>query len=427
MLVIGAGGREHAIAWRLAQDGHVVTSSPGNAGMDATGAERVTLDLSDQRSVVDQVKQSRVDMVVIGPEQPLADGLADRLTQAGIKTFGVGREAARLEGSKSFAKEVMVAAGVPTGDHALFDDADAALRYLDGVDGPVVVKADGLAAGKGVTVATDRDEAAAAVLRCLVDRSFGEAGELVLIEECLRGYEISMIALADEQTIVPLAPAQDFKRAGDGDTGPNTGGMGCYSPVPHFGDELVELAMERVLRPTLKELARRGIVFRGVIYAGLMMTDDGPKVLEFNCRFGDPETQAILPRLRGGFSDALEATADGRLSEIDIEWSTESCVDVVLASQGYPGAYPTGLPISGCDEASSREGVSLFHAGTESDDRGIVTSGGRVINVSALGGDLSEARTRAYGAVTALSFKGMHYRTDIAESAASLVAAGERS
>ncbi|MGH2711912.1 MAG: phosphoribosylamine--glycine ligase, partial [Actinomycetota bacterium] len=416
VLLVGGGGREHALAWKLAQSPSVekLIAAPGNAGISAV-AESRPVEATDVPGLVELAKKDSVDLVVVGPEAPLVEGLVDRLQENGVVAFGPRAEGALIEGSKVWAKELCISLGIPTARSETFDDAAAADRYLETLSPPYVVKAEGLAAGKGVTVATSRDEAVAAVNAALVDRAFGDAGDRVLIEEFLDGREVSALALTDGETVVPLAPAQDFKRAGDGDTGPNTGGMGAYSPVPFVDEPIWQRISAEILEPVVAGLRDRGIRYRGVLYAGLMLTSEGPKVLEFNCRFGDPETQAIIPRLDSDLAELLLSTAEGRLEEAKVSWRPEACVTVVLASGGYPGSYETGVSIDGLEEAAAVGGVTMFHAGTTLRDGRVVTAGGRVLAVSALGKGLAEARDRAYRAASLISFEGMHHRMDIAK------------
>ena len=420
VLLVGGGGREHALAWNLAESPSVdgLIAAPGNAGIEEIADCRpVTAD--DVAGLVELAGRELVDLVVVGPEAPLVAGLVDELDARGISAFGPTAAGARIEGSKVWAKELCVALGLPTARSETFTDAREAERYLAEMTPPYVVKAEGLAAGKGVTVAATREEAIAALQAALVERRFGDAGARVLVEEFLEGREVSALALTDGETVIPLAPAQDFKRASDGDAGPNTGGMGAYSPVPFVDEPLWTTIVEQILEPAVRGLRDRGIRYRGVLYAGLMLTADGPKVLEFNCRFGDPETQAIVPRLDSDLAELLAASATGTLGDAKVMWRPEPCVTVILASGGYPEAYETGVPIEGIEEASALKDVRVFHSGTARQEGRVVTAGGRVLAVSALGKDLAEARARAYEAVSLISFKGMHHRTDIAKEAAS--------
>lgn len=418
ILVVGGGGREHALAWKLRRDtpGARLFCAPGNAGTAALG-ENLAIGAEDLDGLLNWARRERPDLTVVGPEAPLCAGLADRFRAEGLAVFGPSAAAARIEGSKRFAKEIMRAAGVPTADYAAFSDLSAALAHVRSRGAPLVVKADGLAAGKGVTVCATVAEAEQAVREALERGAFGAAGREVLIEECLVGEEASILALVDGERIAPLASSQDHKRVGDGDRGPNTGGMGAYSPAPVVGESDWPAIRSRILEPTVAELRRRGIEYRGVLYAGLMFTANGPRVLEFNCRFGDPETQAILPRWDGDLGAALLACAAGRLDPASIRWRPEACVTVVMAAAGYPGAYRKGDPIEGLEEAARLPGVTVFHAGTRLADGRVVTAGGRVLNVTALGAGIREARDRAYAAVERIRFEGAHFRRDIAERA----------
>jgi len=415
--VVGSGGREHALLAALAQSPEVdrLFAVPGNAGT-AEMAENVPgVGATDAAALAGFAEDRRVDLTIIGPEQPLVAGVADELLDRGLPVFGPTAAAARIEGSKAFAKEVMAAAGVPTARSETFTDPDAAVAALDDFGPPWVVKADGLAAGKGVTVTGDHAAARAAVEAALVGRVHGEAGRTILLEEFLEGPEASVFAVTDGRTVLPLAPARDHKRVGDGDTGPNTGGMGAFSPLPDVDDDLVEEIRRTVLEPTVAELARRGARYQGLLYAGLTLTPAGPRVLEFNCRFGDPETQVILPRMTSDLADLAWAAVEGTLSGCKVSWDPRPCVTVVLASGGYPGSYRTGLEIEGLAAAAARPGVNLFHAGTSLDPAGRVrTAGGRVLGVTALGDDLADARARAYQAAELIRFDRVHYRRDIA-------------
>ena len=415
VLVVGSGGREHALAWAIARDPSAeVHAAPGNAGIEEV-ARRHDVRAEDLDGVVALVEREGIELTVVGPEAPLAAGLADRLEERGHRVFGPGAAGARLEGSKAWAKELCRRHGIPTPRAEMFDDVDEAVAFLDTMDPPYVVKADGLAAGKGVAICASREDAVQALKERLVDRAFGEAGATVLVEEHVTGREVSALALTDGETILPLMLAQDFKRARDGDEGPNTGGMGAYSPVP-FVDDGSEI--RALLERTLEALRAEGIAYRGVIYAGLMLTADGPRVLEYNCRFGDPETQAVVPRIGSDLLEALTACAEGRLGEVELTARPEACVTVVAASGGYPGEYETGVEIRGVPEAAMLDDVVVFHAGTEREDGRLVAAGGRVLAVSALGEDLAAARRHAYDALSLISFDGMHYRTDIAKEAA---------
>ena len=418
VLVIGSGGREHALVWKLAYDSGCpeLFCMPGNAGTAAL-ATNVPIAAEAVDEITEWARVNRPDLTVIGPEAPLCAGLTDKLEALGLRVFGPNRAAAELEGSKTFAKTIMESAGVPTAAAAAFTDSEAALAYIDQQGGNVVIKADGLAAGKGVTVCDTREQAEAAIRESLDEAVFGVAGGRVLIEERLEGEEASILALVDGERTLMLAASQDHKRALDGDRGPNTGGMGAYSPAPVITDAHWPIIHERVFEPVLAELKRRGIVYKGVLYAGLMMTEDGPKVLEFNCRFGDPETQAILPRIEGDLLPALEACVDGKLTPDLIRWRPEACVCVVMASGGYPGPYKKGIPITGLAAADAADDTVVFHAGTMLQADKVVTAGGRVLGVTALGADLRSAVDRAYAAVRTIQFSGAAYRTDIAAKA----------
>jgi phosphoribosylamine---glycine ligase len=415
--VVGSGGREHALLATLARSPDVerLFAVPGNAGTAEVAENVPGVSVTDGSGLAGFAEGNRIDLTVVGPEQPLVAGVADELLDRGLAVFGPTAAAARIEGSKAFAKEVMAAAGVPAARSETFTDPDAAIAAMDDFGPPWVVKADGLAAGKGVTVTADPAAARAAVEAALVGRVHGEAGATILLEEHLEGPEASVFAVTDGRTVLPLAPARDHKRVGDGDTGPNTGGMGAFSPLPDVDDDLVEQVRRTVLEPTVAELARRGARYQGLLYAGLTLTAAGPRVLEFNCRFGDPETQAILPRMTSDLADLAWAAAEGTLAGSKVSWDPRACVTVVLASGGYPGSYRTGLEVEGLAAAAARPGVHLFHAGTARDPAGRVrTAGGRVLGVTALGDDLADARARAYQAAALVRFDGVHYRRDIA-------------
>jgi len=414
VLVVGGGGREHALVRGLRRSGRIgrLFCAPGNAGI-AADAHIVPLAADDLPGLLAFVETENIDLTVVGPEAPLVAGLADLLRDTGHVVFGPGKAGAKLEGSKAFAKEVMEAAGVPTAASALFTDYQLARDYVHQVGTPVVVKADGLAAGKGVIVALTMEEAEAALVECFVDRRFGAAGDVVLVEEFLSGEELSLLAVVSGRQILPLAPAQDYKRALDGDAGPNTGGMGSYSPVPAVDESLSAGLVEVVVRPTVEEIARRGIDFRGVLYAGLMLTPRGPKVLEFNCRFGDPETQALLPRLRSDLLELLWCAARGERLP-DAVWAEGPAVGVVMASRGYPASSSKDDVITGLEEAARVPGVEVLHSGTALKDGRMVTAGGRVLTVTAVGASFAEARRLAYEGVRHITFDGALHRTDIA-------------
>ena len=417
VLIVGGGGREHALAWKIAQSPKVTAlfCAPGNPGT-AQVATNVNLQADDLDGLLQFALDQSIDLTVVGPEQPLVLGLADRFQEKRLKIFGPSAKAAQLEGSKAFSKNLMQKYGIPTAAYAAFDHADAARAYLKG-KGPQVVKADGLAAGKGVFVCADEAGAVDAVRRIMNDKIFGESGNRIIIEERLEGQEVSLLAFTDGTTVLPMEVAQDHKPAFDGDTGPNTGGMGACSPAPVFTPELKQQVIDRVMLPAVNGMRAEGIPYQGVLYAGLMITADGPKVLEFNARFGDPETQPIMMRMDSDIVPVLEACANGTLDTCSLEWKPGAAVCVVMASEGYPGSYDKGRPISGLDQADSLPGVSVFHAGTKQDGDIIVTNGGRVLGVTALGGNVQMAIVKAYQAVGKIKWPGVHYRTDIGQKA----------
>ena len=413
VLIVGSGGREHALAWKVAQSEKVekVYGAPGNPGIAQIG-ECVDIKPTEIEKLADFAEREGIDLTIVGPEAPLVAGITDEFERRGLKVFGPSKAAAQLEGSKAFAKEMMRKYGVPTADFQVFDDPEKAKEYIRKVGAPIVVKADGLAAGKGVVVAQTVEEAIEAVDRIMVEKVFGEAGNRVVVEECLKGEEASYLVITDGERFVPLATAQDHKAVFDGDRGPNTGGMGAYSPAPVLSEEMEREVQEKVIKPILRGMAQEGMPFKGILYAGLMITEEGPKVLEFNVRFGDPEAQAILRRLEDDLVEVALSAVEGRLVE-ELHWRPETSICVVLASKGYPGKYEKGKVITGIEEAEKVPTVVVFHAGTAVKDGKLVTNGGRVLNVTALGKDIVEARERVYEAVKRIQFDGMHYRTDI--------------
>jgi phosphoribosylamine--glycine ligase len=419
VLVVGAGGREHALAWRLARDPSVteLLAAPGNPGI-AREARCAPVAADDLDGLVELAEREDVDLTVVGPEAPLVAGLADRLSERGRVVFGPSAAAARLEGSKAWAKDLCQRHGIPAAGSRAARSMDEAVESLDAFGAPYVLKADGLAAGKGVVITEDRKEAVAALERALVEGAFGEAGSTVVVEEHLEGREVSAFALADGVDAVPMLFAQDFKRIGDDDTGPNTGGMGAYAPVPFVDASTAERIRTDVLERTVAAMAADGTPYRGVLYAGMMLTDAGPKVLEFNCRIGDPETQVVLPMLGSEPAALFLACAGGALAGAGVEIRPGACVTVVAASGGYPDRVRTGLEITGLEAADDVEGVTVFHSGTAERQGRVVTAGGRVLSVSASGPSIAEARDRAYEAVGLISFEGMQHRTDIAALAA---------
>ncbi len=420
VLVVGGGGREHALAWKIAQSPRVTKlyCAPGNAGI-ARVAECVPLAADDVAGLRAFAKEHRIDLTVVGPEAPLAAGLADDFRKVKLPVFGPHKAAARIEASKAFSKDLMVRLRIPTAEAKTFTAVGPALEYLDRRETPIVVKADGLAQGKGVVVAASRDEARQAVTAMLEGKVFGEAGSRVVIEDFLDGEELTVMAFTDGKTVVPLAPAQDHKRVGDGDTGPNTGGMGAYAPAPIGTCSLVDRVRRTILEPVVHGLSQVGSPFQGVIYVGLMVVRGEPQVLEFNARLGDPETQVVLPLLKTDLVEILRAVAEHRLDQLAVEWHARSAVCVVVASHGYPGAYAKGSPIAGLPESDGKDDLVVFHAGTASSPDGIVTAGGRVLGVTGIGDDLAAARERAYAGVRRIHFEGMHYRTDIGARALS--------
>ena len=414
VLVVGGGGREHALCWAIAASPLVdaLYCAPGNAGI-AADAVCVPVAAEDLDGILRFSREQRIDFVVVGPEAPLVAGLVDRLNEAGIKAFGPTAAAARLEGSKAFTKELCARHSIPTAAHGRFRDLAAAAAFIETQPLPVVVKADGLAAGKGVTIAETRDRALDAAREMLTGGRFGAAGEEIVVEEFLAGEEASFFALVDGQTALPLATAQDHKRVGDGDTGPNTGGMGAYSPAPVVTEAVAERVMARIVRPTVAAMKDEGAPFKGVLYAGLMIDDGEPRLLEYNVRFGDPECQALMARLASDLLPALIASADGVLDMFDLRWHEEAALTVVMASNGYPGAYETGGVVGGLGTASALEGVTVFHAATDDDGGQIRAAGGRVLGVTALGATIADAHGLAYRAVDAIDWPGGFCRHDI--------------
>jgi phosphoribosylamine--glycine ligase len=413
VLLIGSGGREHALAWKLSASPLLTKlyCAPGNGGI-ADIAECVPLPVADHTTVIRFCADNAIDLVVVGPEAPLVAGLVDDLTTAGIKCFGPKQAAAQLEGSKGFTKDLCAEFSIPTAAYGRFKDAASANAYLAGEKLPVVVKADGLAAGKGVTIATTRAEAEAAIDACF-DGAFGRAGSEVVIEEFLEGEEASFFALVDGKHALALATAQDHKRVGDGDTGPNTGGMGAYSPAPVMTPAMIERTMREIIDPTVAAMVQRGTPFKGVLFAGLMITAEGPKLIEYNVRFGDPETQVLMLRLKSDLLPALLAAVDGVLDRFDLRWYDDAALTVVMAANGYPAAPEVGTEIKGLDAAAAVDGVQIFHAGTRREADRLLAQGGRVLNVTARGRAVAEAQARAYAAAARIDWPGGFYRRDI--------------
>lgn len=415
VLVIGSGGREHALVWKLRQSPRVsqLYCAPGNGGI-AADAQCIPADIRKIDSLLAVADQIQPDLTIVGPELPLTLGVVDEFTRHGLRIFGPTQAAARLESSKSFAKQFMQRCNVPTAHYAICKSAEEFREALPHFHMPVVLKADGLAAGKGVVICHNKDEATAVATEMLSGKMLGNAGLSVVVEECLEGEEVSFLVLSDGERAVPLVAAQDHKRVGDGDTGPNTGGMGAFSTRSMLDDQMQHWLLQHVARPVIAGMKAEGTEYRGVLYCGLMMTARGPMVLEFNCRFGDPETQAMLVRLESDLLEALEATIEGRVSDGDFRWSPDASVCVVMASGGYPGTFEAGKKIFGLDEADRMDGTKVFHAGTTAHDNAYFSSGGRVLGITSRGPDLSTAVDHAYAAVAKIGFEGAHYRKDIA-------------
>jgi len=414
VLVVGGGGREHALVWKIAQSPKVsqIFCAPGNAGI-AKLAQCVPIGAEEIVALADFAQREKIDLTVVGPEAPLCAGIVDEFQRRGLRIFGPTKSAAEIEGSKVFCRQLLAKWRIPSPKFAAFDDPNEAKSYIRRQGAPIVVKADGLAAGKGSIVCSTLDEALSAVDRIMVEREFGDAGKRIVVEEFLTGREASVMVFTDGRTVKPMLPSRDHKRLLDNDQGPNTGGMGAYCPVPDIDASLYDEIVETIMKPTIAALAAEGRPYKGVLYGGLMLTKEGPKVLEFNCRFGDPETQAVLPLLDADLVDICEAVIDERLHEVDVRWKDGACICVVMASAGYPGAYEKGKVITGIEEAEGEEGVIVFHAGTAMKDGQLVTSGGRVLGVTAIGRDFDEAVERVYKAVSKIHFDGAHYRRDI--------------
>jgi len=417
-LVVGKGGREHAIAWKLAQgkDVEKVFVAPGNAGTGSVG-ENIDIKADDFGGLAGFAEKEGIGLTIVGPEDPLVNGLVDFFEEKGLRAFGPGKKASLIEGSKTFTRDLLKKYGIPSADYAAFENAVEARAYLREKGAPIVVKADGLAAGKGVVVAESLQEAEKAIESIMLDKKFGEAGSKILLEEKLVGEEASYLVFTDGKSIKPMVSSQDHKRAFDNDLGPNTGGMGAYSPAPIVTREMEERILKEVMQPTVDAMAKEGRAFKGVLYAGLMITGQGPKIVEFNARFGDPETQVILPRLESDLAEIMLACIDGNLKEQEIKWSPKPCCCVAMASGGYPGKYEKGKEISGLDEAGKLPETVVFHAGTRQEDGNVVTDGGRVLGVSSLGATIKESIDNAYKAVEKISFEKAHFRKDIGQKA----------
>ena len=417
VLVVGAGGREHAIAWKLSLSKKIdkIYCAPGNGGTGKI-AENVPIKADDISGLIEFASSKKINLTIIGPEAPLASGIVDSFIKKGLKVFGPSKNAAQLEASKIFTKRLCQAQNIPTAWFETFKDAKKAKEFVREKKAPIVIKADGLAAGKGVIVAKTEDEAFQAIDNIIVGKAFGDSGKEIIVEECLVGEEASILVISDGENIVPLASSQDHKRIYEGDKGPNTGGMGAYSPAPVVTDEVFDYTVSKIIKPTIAGMKKKGFSFKGVLYAGIMITKEGPKLLEFNVRFGDPETQAILPRMKTDLIDLIDAAILGNLKDYKLEWDKRSAVCVVLASGGYPGKYEKGREIKNLEKAEKLKDVLIFHAGTKVTDK-IVTDGGRVLNVVALGDDIQDAIEKAYEACDVISFENMTYRKDIGNKA----------
>ena len=414
VLVIGGGGREHALVWKISKSPKVskIFCAPGNAGISRI-AECVSIRADDVQGLLSFVKHNKIDVTVVGPEAPLVLGISDAFRSEGLKIFGPSKAASKLEGSKAFSKNIMLKYNIPTAEAGVFTDYDNAIEYIRKKGTPIVIKADGLAAGKGVIVATNEKEAADAVKAMMIDMVYGDAGKMIIIEECLTGEEVSFLVFTDGRDIIPMPLSKDHKRVFDNDKGPNTGGMGAYSPVPTISDEMYLSIMDDIIVPVIEGLEREGYKYEGVLYTGLMITRDGPRVLEFNCRFGDPEAQPIIMRLSSDIMEIIEGVVGRRLGMVNVKWSDSASVCVVMASGGYPDKYRNGKIISGLNDVAGMDDVMVFHAGSAYNNENIVTAGGRVLGVTALGEDIGKAKEKAYEAVGKIYFDGMQYRKDI--------------
>ena len=418
ILVVGGGGREHTLVWKLKQSPLVdkIYCAPGNAGI-AEDAECVPISVEDLQGLADFAEKQKIDLTVVGPEDPLARGIVDLFQEKGLKIFGPNKQAAQLEGSKVFAKELMVKYNIPTAEYRTFTSPEEAEQYIKEIGTPIVIKAEGLAAGKGVIVCEEEEEALLAVKKIMIDKAFGDAGNRLIVEECMRGEEASILAFTDGESILAMVSSQDHKPVYDGDRGPNTGGMGAYAPAPLITPEIAQYVEEKILIPAVQGLKADGHHYSGVIYAGLMFTEKGPKVLEFNCRFGDPEAQVVIPLLKSDLVPILQAVVEGRLSQVKAQWHQGFAVCVVMASGGYPGSYRKGIVIQGLEKQKRKENLVVFHAGTKGQEGQIVTNGGRVLGVTGWAENLPEALKKVYEAVESIEFDGAHYRKDIGQKA----------
>ncbi|MBQ8923715.1 MAG: phosphoribosylamine--glycine ligase [Lachnospiraceae bacterium] len=417
VLIVGGGGREHAIAVKCSESKRVdkLYAAPGNAGI-AEVAECVDISVMDAEKLVEFAKKNEIDLTIIGPDDPLVAGVADAFTEAGLRVFGPAKNAAIIEGSKAFSKDLMKKYNIPSAAYEVFDNADAALSYLETAKMPIVLKADGLALGKGVLICNNLEEAKAGVKTLMLDKQFGKAGDKIVIEEFMTGREVSVLCFCDGTNIKPMTSAQDHKRAKDGDKGLNTGGMGTFSPSPFYTDDIDKFCMEKIYKPTMAAMKSEGRDFKGILFCGLMLTEDGPKVLEYNARFGDPEAQVVLPRMRNDIIDVMEACIDGRLDEVNLDFEDNAAVCVILASDGYPEHYEKGFEITGLETFKDKDGYYVFHAGTKSEGGKVLTNGGRVLGITAKGEDLFKARANAYEAVKWINFDNKYMRNDIGKA-----------
>jgi len=418
VLIVGSGGREHAIAWKIKQSPLVekVFVAPGNAGTAQIG-ENAPIKVEEFEKIAEFAEKEGIGLVFVGPDNPLVDGIVDFLQEKGLNVFGPSKKAAIIEGSKLFTRDLLKKHGIPSAEYACFESPEKAKQYLHKVGAPIVVKADGLALGKGVVVAETVEEAEKAIDSMMVEKKFGKAGNKILLEEKLEGEEASYFAFSDGKNIIPMVSSQDHKRVFDLDKGPNTGGMGAYSPAPVVTEEMEKRVLEEIMKPTVEAMAKEGRTFKGILYAGLMIGKQGPKVVEFNCRFGDPETQVILPRMKSDLVPIVQACIDGKLAEHKVEWDKRACCCVVMASGGYPGKYEKEKGISGLEEAGKLEDTVVFHAGTREKEEKVVTNGGRVLGVTAMGSSIKESISNSYKAVEKISFEGMQFRKDIGQKA----------
>ena len=417
VLIVGGGGREHAIAVKCSESKRVdkLYAAPGNAGI-AEVADCVDISVMDAEKLVEFAKENEIDLTIIGPDDPLVAGVADAFTEAGLRVFGPAKNAAIIEGSKAFSKDLMKKYNIPSAAYEVFDNAKAALSYLETAKMPIVLKADGLALGKGVLICNNLEEAKAGVKTLMLDKQFGKAGDKIVIEEFMTGREVSVLCFCDGTNIKPMTSAQDHKRAKDGDKGLNTGGMGTFSPSPFYTEDIDKFCMEKIYKPTMAAMKSEGRDFKGILFCGLMLTEDGPKVLEYNARFGDPEAQVVLPRMRNDIIDVMEACIDGRLDEIELDFEDNAAVCVILASDGYPEHYEKGFEITGLETFKDKDGYYVFHAGTKSEDDKVLTNGGRVLGVTAKGEDLFKARANAYEALKWINFDNKYMRNDIGKA-----------